>query len=103
MKRIVKLTERDLSRIVKRVIMEQDPTTGQSGMNPQSTAGNTTSPQSTPGTPNSQQGIKTITAKFTIDCSKQLITSSNLPKLDTREKNLAMNLGLISYYCQPGK
>jgi hypothetical protein len=103
MKRIVKLTERDLSRIVNRVIMEQDPTTGQPGMAPQSTPGNTTSPQSTPGTPNSPQGVKTITPKITIDCSKKLITSSQLPKLDSRESNLAMNQGLIAYYCQAGK
>lgn len=93
MKRIVKLTERDLTRIVNRVIMEQDPTTGQSGV----------APQSTPSTPVSSQGVKTITPKITIDCSKKLITSSQLPKLDTRESNLAMNQGLIAYYCQAGK
>lgn len=92
MKRIVKLTERDLTRIVNRVIMEGDPTTGQSRMAPQSKPGNTTSPQ----------GVKTITPKITIDCSKKLITSSQLPKLD-RATNVAMNKGLIAYYCQAGK
>ena len=92
MKNIVRLTESDITRIVKRVIMEQPLTTGQSGMTPQSTPTNTTSPQ----------GVKTVTPKITIDCSKKLITSSQLPKLD-RATNVAMNQGLINYYCQAGK
>ena len=57
MKKIIKLNEDDLSRIVKKVIMEENPTTGKSGITPPK-SGNVTS----------TQGVKTITPKITIDC-----------------------------------
>lgn len=92
MKKIIRLNEDDLSRIVKKVIMEENPTTGKSGITPPK-SGNVTS----------TRGVKTITPKITIDCSRKLITSSQLPKLNSREANLAMNQGLVAHYCQPGK
>jgi len=76
MKKVVRLTERDLTRIVKRVIMEQSSTTP------------ITKLQTT--TPN----IKNITPEIEIDCSKRVILNSQLPKLD-----VTANKTIIDHYC----
>jgi hypothetical protein len=71
MKKIVRLTERDLTRIVKRVIMEQS----------------STPPTTTPNT-------KNIKPEIEIDCSKRVIVNSQLPKLDATANNT-----IINHYC----
>ena len=101
MKRIVRLTESDLTRIVRRVIMEQDPTTTTGSVNPrpvQTTQKGVSGPAPVPAS-----GVKNIKAQITIDCTKRLVTYSQLPKLPTTELNKTMNDSLINYYCQPGK
>jgi hypothetical protein len=102
MSRIIKLTERDLIRIVKRVINEQDSTTTTTG-SAKPSPGQTTKPGVPGQSPEPAKGIKTVKPTITIDCDKRLVTNSNLPKLPDNTSNLAMNTGLINYYCQAGK
>jgi hypothetical protein len=91
-----RLTERDLSRIVRRVIMEQDSTTTTGSAKP--SPGQTTKPGVPGQAPTSPTGVKTVQPKITIDCGKKLITNSGLPKLDA-----AANSAIINHYCQAGK
>ena len=76
MKKIIRLTESDLTRIVKRVITEQ------SSVTPMTKAQTTT--------PN----IKNINPEIKIDCTERVISSSQLPKLDA-----TANQTIINYYC----
>ena len=99
MKKIIRLTESDLTRIVKRVIMEED--LSGLGIAPSFNPTTTTTPPSNTAKPISGAGsLKTITLNIKIDCSKKLIMSSPLPKLPTRESNLAMSQALIAQHCQ---
>lgn len=82
MKKIVKLTESDLTRIVKRVIEEQGVASVAANAAKQAT--NAPTPYNT----------KTITPKITINCNKRLIMNSQLPKLDANA-----NKTIIDYYC----
>lgn len=77
-KKIIRLTERDLTRIIQRVVSEQQ-TTKQSPIGKIATT-----------TPNK----KTVNPTIEIDCTKKVIINSQLPKLD---KNV--NLTIINHYC----
>ena len=78
MKRITRLTESDLTRIIQRVVSEEQ-TTNQSPIS-----------KIVPTTPNK----KTINPTIEIDCIKRVIVSSQLPKLDK-----TANLTIINHYC----
>lgn len=91
-------------RLEGRLLSEQVPNvspaprTGQSvpmtGQSNKSGSGSSVAP------PVSGQGVKVVTPKITIDCSKKLITNSQLPKLADNASNLAMNQELVTYYCK---
>jgi len=93
-----KLMESQLGN-VKPLVVEREQITG---LSQQPITGGTTSSQGISGSTTSPEGVKTVTPKIEIDCTKKLITSSQLPKFD-RATNVAMNQGLINYYCQAGK
>ena len=96
MGRIIKLTEQDLARIVRRVINERVPDVS-------------SPPVSTPTTPTTQsppttgQNIKSFSPKITVDCLKKVVTSSQLPKLADNASNLAMNTAIIKSFCSSGQ
>ena len=78
MKKIIRLTETDLTRIVKRVIMqEQNPMPAKIG-----------------------NKIITVTPKITIDCTKKVISHSDLPKLGDRTMEIKKNESIIYQYCK---
>jgi hypothetical protein len=119
MKKVIRLTESDLTRIIKRVISEQ-PNSGMFGGEP-STGKPTPTRTSTPTTGQAQkpttgqvqkpttgqaqgqsqgqsQGpiktTKSITPKIDIDCVNKVIVSSQLPKLPGQS-----NMVIINHYC----
>jgi hypothetical protein len=95
MKKVIRLTESDLTRIIKRVISEQ-PNSGMFGGEP-STGKPTPTRTSTPTTGQAQKPIKTtksITPKIDIDCVNKVIVSSQLPKLPGQS-----NMVIINHYC----
>lgn len=101
MKKVMKLSESDLMRIVKRAINEQ-PITGQvSTPNTPRTGQVSGSNRPTPVT-NSQRPIGgkpgadvVISPQIKIDCKKRVIISSQLPKLDSNA-----NITIINHYCK---
>lgn len=107
MKKVIKLTESDLAKIVKRVISEQPstrvaPSTG--SIPTTNTAPSTGQASGSKGpTPvqSSQRPIGSkpnadvvISPQIKIDCKKRVIVSTQLPKLD---KNA--NFTIINHYC----
>ena len=96
MGRIIRLTESDLARIVRRVINEKAPPVS-------SPAVSTPTTPTTQSPPTTGQNIKSFSPKITVDCLKKVVTSSQLPKLSDNASNLAMNQGLVNHYCQAGK
>ena len=93
MGRIIRLTESDLARIVRRVINEKAPPVS-------SPAVSTPTTQSPPTT---GQNIKSFSPKITVDCLKKVVTSSQLPKLADNASNLAMNTAIIKSFCSSGQ
>jgi len=93
MGRIIRLTEQDLARIVRRVINEKAPPVS-------SPAVSTPTTQSPPTT---GQNIKSFSPKITVDCLKKVVTSSQLPKLADNASNLAMNTAIIKSFCSSGQ
>jgi hypothetical protein len=103
MKKVIRLTESDLTRIIKRVISEQpnsgmfggEPSTGKP--TPTRTSTPTTGQAQKPTTGQAQKPIKTtksITPKIDIDCVNKVIVSSQLPKLPGQS-----NMVIINHYC----
>jgi len=96
MERKIRLTERDLTRLIHRIISEQQV----SSPNYKGDGGIQVSSPNYKGDGGEQvsagmpQKFKTINPKIQIDCNRKLITYSQLPKLD---KNA--NYAIINYYC----
>jgi len=108
-KKVVRLTESDLTRIVKRVISEQ-PNSGMSA-GVSSTGKPTPTRTSTPTTRQPNSGMfggeptagqvkrslkitKSITPKIDIDCVNKVIIKSELPKLPEQSNRI-----IINHYC----
>ena len=96
MGRIIRLTESDLARIVRRVINEKAPPVS-------SPAVSTPTTPTTQSPPTTGQNIKSLSPKITVDCLKKVVTSSQLPKLADETSNLAMNQALIKSFCSSGQ
>ena len=116
----VRLTENELTRLIRRVISEQQvsspnykgddgeqvsrgmsqnriPTTGQgprptTGQGPRPTTGQ--GPRPTTGQNRPMSPIKKITPVIEVDCNRKVILSSQLPKLDK-----TANYVIINHYC----
>jgi hypothetical protein len=84
MKKIVKITENDLTNMVKRILNEQSPLT--------------TKPETTGVT--TKQDVTTINIPITIDCGRNVIKQSSLPKLTSKDSNIELSTVLINKYCK---
>ena len=95
MKDIIKLTESDLMRIIKRVISEQ-PTTGGSRPTPVTQVNRPNTPVTgSSQKPTSVKANKVVSPQINIDCNRRVIVSSQLPKLDVNA-----NTAIINFYCK---
>lgn len=101
MERRIRISESELTRLIRRVISEQQINTG-TGMYP--STGNRVSPSTgsrvpsanttLPSTGDRQQNLVSINPKIQIDCNKRVILNSQLPKLDK-----TANYVIINHYC----
>lgn len=86
MERRIRISESELTRLIRRVISEQQINTG-TGMYPSTGA-------RVPSTGDRQQNLVSINPKIQIDCNKRVILNSQLPKLDK-----TANYVIINHYC----
>jgi len=88
MKKLVKLSENQLLKVVRQVIEEQS----------RAQAISSSFNQRTPPIKTSNS-IKNIKAEIAIDCDKKVVTKSNLPKPTDRNTVINFNKTIIDYYC----
>ena len=100
MERRIRISESELTRLIRRVISEQQINTG-TGMYPStgarvpSTGARVPSTgDRVPSTGDRQQNLVSINPKIQIDCNKRVILNSQLPKLDK-----TANYVIINHYC----